>query len=229
MGVRIGHHKETLPLFVTDLAEEHPVILGLPWLNRHNPNLNWVTMGLSWNNAARNDASQQIYRNTCVKPPAWKTPDSSQQYQPYRHVGRRRGRGEPWQVEKPNNLLEDTPESEPEGPEHGKRSESQLARWREKRKQERIIELRNKMSTTGAEPRWTQAPPHARARIISNLVATHPEPARRAGPQWLPAPRAKAPLQSHQPDLRNGVPDLGPMDPTNIKQLNAATFMTVAK
>lgn len=47
--MRIGCHKETIRLFVADLAQEHPIILGWPWLQLHNPDVNWVTNKVTWN------------------------------------------------------------------------------------------------------------------------------------------------------------------------------------
>ena len=33
----IGAHQERLQFYITSLAPENPVILGLPWLSRHDP------------------------------------------------------------------------------------------------------------------------------------------------------------------------------------------------
>nr|ODN74269.1 hypothetical protein L203_06646 [Cryptococcus depauperatus CBS 7841] len=34
-------HKETVSFDITTLGD-YPVILGLPWLSHHNPNINWI-------------------------------------------------------------------------------------------------------------------------------------------------------------------------------------------
>ncbi|GAW22450.1 hypothetical protein ANO14919_119870 [Xylariales sp. No.14919] len=41
--LRVGAHLETLPLLVTKLGAKNPIILGLPWLQVHNPHVNWAT------------------------------------------------------------------------------------------------------------------------------------------------------------------------------------------
>ena len=40
LTLRIGNHVETLPFFVI-CSPSHPVILGLSWLELHNPDVNW--------------------------------------------------------------------------------------------------------------------------------------------------------------------------------------------
>lgn len=47
--VRTGQHEETALLFLTKLADATPVILGLPWLQRHNPSVDWTAMTLTFN------------------------------------------------------------------------------------------------------------------------------------------------------------------------------------
>lgn len=50
LELQIGPHKETISLFITPLAEENPVILGIPWLQRHNPLVDWQTLDLRFQN-----------------------------------------------------------------------------------------------------------------------------------------------------------------------------------
>lgn len=42
----IGHHTETTLFFVTRLSRSTPLILGMPWLKKHNPHCDWPNMRL---------------------------------------------------------------------------------------------------------------------------------------------------------------------------------------
>ncbi len=44
----MGNHTETCVFFVTTLAADNPIILGLPWLQRHNPTINWRSMSMTF-------------------------------------------------------------------------------------------------------------------------------------------------------------------------------------
>jgi RNase H-like domain found in reverse transcriptase/Reverse transcriptase (RNA-dependent DNA polymerase)/Integrase zinc binding domain len=46
--ILIGLHKELCLFFVTDLSPDTPIILGLPWLQRHNPSIDWSSMSLTF-------------------------------------------------------------------------------------------------------------------------------------------------------------------------------------
>ncbi|EAQ88892.1 hypothetical protein CHGG_05511 [Chaetomium globosum CBS 148.51] len=47
---RSTHQPQTPALFfVTDLSPETPVILGLPWLQRHNPAIDWASLSVTFN------------------------------------------------------------------------------------------------------------------------------------------------------------------------------------
>jgi hypothetical protein len=46
--IAIGNHEELCLFFVTDLSPDTPIILGLPWLQRHNPAINWTDLSLSF-------------------------------------------------------------------------------------------------------------------------------------------------------------------------------------
>ncbi|KAH0375210.1 hypothetical protein KCU92_g10240, partial [Aureobasidium melanogenum] len=45
-SLSIGPHKENIAMFVTQL-HAFPVILGLPWLERHNPSIDWASGALT--------------------------------------------------------------------------------------------------------------------------------------------------------------------------------------
>jgi hypothetical protein len=46
--VSIGAHDELCLFFVTSLSPDTPVIFGLPWLQRHNPVIDWSHMSLTF-------------------------------------------------------------------------------------------------------------------------------------------------------------------------------------
>jgi transposase InsO family protein len=46
--IAIGSHRELALFFVTRLSPDNPVIFGLPWLQRHNPNIDWAQMSLTF-------------------------------------------------------------------------------------------------------------------------------------------------------------------------------------
>lgn len=45
--VQIGPHQEQLALDVTNIGQ-HPVILGIPWLTKHNPSIEWPTRSVTF-------------------------------------------------------------------------------------------------------------------------------------------------------------------------------------
>ncbi|KAI1668823.1 reverse transcriptase [Pyrenophora tritici-repentis] len=49
LPVAMGDHEEHCLFFVTTLSSDTPVIFGLPWLQRHNPSIDWATMSLNFN------------------------------------------------------------------------------------------------------------------------------------------------------------------------------------
>ncbi len=44
-----GDHEETIPLYITKLQHANPVILGYPWLQLHNPAIDWAAGSLEFN------------------------------------------------------------------------------------------------------------------------------------------------------------------------------------
>lgn len=62
--VQIGNHEEICLFFVTRLGKENPVILGLPWLQRHNPSIDWSQMSVKF-------TSEYCQTNCC---PPWLDP-----------------------------------------------------------------------------------------------------------------------------------------------------------
>ncbi|KAI1004432.1 hypothetical protein K3495_g3779 [Podosphaera aphanis] len=47
--LHIGYHTELSFFYVTKLSPETPLILGLPWLQKHNPRVNWEKMAMQFN------------------------------------------------------------------------------------------------------------------------------------------------------------------------------------
>lgn len=46
--LQVGDHEEELTFLITSLARQHPVILGLPWLRKHDPIINWRELTLQF-------------------------------------------------------------------------------------------------------------------------------------------------------------------------------------
>ncbi|CCD42354.1 hypothetical protein BofuT4_P014820.1 [Botrytis cinerea T4] len=46
LDIRINDHREIGLFYVTTLSTADPMILGLPWLQRHNPSIDWSAMTL---------------------------------------------------------------------------------------------------------------------------------------------------------------------------------------
>jgi hypothetical protein len=57
--ISMSGHKENCLFFVTNLAQNTPAILGLPWLQLHNPSVNWEDMSLTFDkNGCRSHCEQ---------------------------------------------------------------------------------------------------------------------------------------------------------------------------
>jgi len=44
----LGHHSESIELFITTLSPKHPIVLGTPWLRMHNPVIDWFQNTLTF-------------------------------------------------------------------------------------------------------------------------------------------------------------------------------------
>lgn len=44
--IAIGNHQELCLFFVTSLGPDTPVILGMPWLQQHNPDIDWLNLSV---------------------------------------------------------------------------------------------------------------------------------------------------------------------------------------
>ena len=59
--VAMGDHIEWCFFFVTCLSKDTPVIFGMPWLQRHNPSIDWRAMTLTFD-------SQYCLKHCCSTP-----------------------------------------------------------------------------------------------------------------------------------------------------------------
>lgn len=63
LELEINGHYETLALDITTLGD-YPVIIGLPWLARHNPLINWTQQTLVFNSGyCKRNCSKRKYRS----------------------------------------------------------------------------------------------------------------------------------------------------------------------
>jgi hypothetical protein len=46
--LEVGHHREHALFYITNLSKKDPTILGLPWLERHNPMIDWADHRLTF-------------------------------------------------------------------------------------------------------------------------------------------------------------------------------------
>jgi hypothetical protein len=76
LPMKIGSHHEPCLFYVTTLAANTPVILGLPWLRRHNPSIDWSSMSMqmdSWY-CQRHCCSGDCILPTVTAPPSPRSP-----------------------------------------------------------------------------------------------------------------------------------------------------------
>jgi hypothetical protein len=57
----IHGHKQRICLDVMRLAD-HDIILGIPWLREHNPQIDWITRTLSWKNYESTTSSKPTHQ-----------------------------------------------------------------------------------------------------------------------------------------------------------------------
>jgi hypothetical protein len=73
--ISMSGHQENCLFFVTKLAQSTPTILGLPWLQHHNPNINWKDLSITFDkNGCKDHCLQRRpvkahgLRETCILP-----------------------------------------------------------------------------------------------------------------------------------------------------------------
>jgi hypothetical protein len=63
-----GHHQELYFFYLTNLGKDSPLILGVPWLQLHNPSIDWPALKLifSSNHCRHNCLSSNLLREAVV-------------------------------------------------------------------------------------------------------------------------------------------------------------------
>jgi len=63
--MRIGQHSEIITLFVTHLGH-YPLILGLPWLQQHNPDVDWPSKTLTFKASRSNHCREHCLTGSSI-------------------------------------------------------------------------------------------------------------------------------------------------------------------
>lgn len=219
--LRLGHHYESVNLYITRLSTRNPIILGLPWLKEHNPTIDWETSTLCFGakcagrcfptdlpQALRlapklaaprpTGGGAELRQAGCVTPPRPRRPyQASVEDVP--------DEGEP--TSSTRSAL--TPER------RRKRAEYQRGR----RQHQRLLTRLN-----GAPPTLTNSPPGQQGRMISWRPPVLPPPARRVGNARHSLPRHSTPA-APRATARN----TDPMNENDIRLLDILPFTFAAK
>ncbi|KAM7211164.1 hypothetical protein V8F06_013445 [Rhypophila decipiens] len=181
-SVRIGHHREHIMFFLTTLSSNHPVILGLPWLQKHNPDIDWKVPSLTFREQCVGDCIPRGLptRLRCA-PRALEAPELATGTTGYRAptVEEIPDEGEP---------NEDDEEEEEDMSVEGRNKARRLQRavkaqdkktrkQRERRQRESLARSRERAMENGF--RWTLSKPDQRAVMIPNVPDQVKLPARK--------------------------------------------------
>lgn len=216
----IGRHMEDALFYITNLSRKDPTILGLPWLNRHNPAIDWSLMTITFQS---NYCLRFCTHGEPARAPT--VPDRPASYKPP-------------SVTDESELPSQLPSLPPSSP------ELMVAAWRPPPPsvEDGDEEDEFRSGTTEMHIDCTLCPgrdyyqtarvgatgPESRARMIPNQRSTHAVPARRVGGRRMvdrpPKNRELPPLSAALPpsfEGWNGVdrPDLG-----DIKMVTANSF-----
>lgn len=203
----VGDHWEQLQFFITTLSSENPIILGLPWLRRHDPVIEWDTLRLTFREKC----------NGCRKP--------------------RRFQATVEEVEDEGEQLRqatveeiDDEEDQPchlsrlSAPQKARRTQKR----RQRRQQTRAHDIRGRALARG--PRWTLAPPWMRARLIDATMEQQPQPRPQPTTMVAGLRRRTLPAKSTTSRLLRLVRPVAMTgsnvnhEPQGIKLLNIASF-----
>ena len=195
----VGDHRETISLFVTTLAQDNPVILGFPWLAKHDPQIHWSTLQLDFANCGEQCFGRRRFHTTVE--------DAEED-------------GDDTVVEDTRTIdeiaPEDTTTDDDKAPEalasaKGNAKRRRIRQWR------RVLARREAIGPSG--PRWTFAPPEYRAILIDNRTPKSPQPIDvRAGSRRPPA----KPQRSHP---TAAPPPRGKVDWEDLSLLGAPNFL----
>lgn len=196
----VGDHRETLICFVTTLARENPVILGLPWLRKHNPRVDWETLQLEFTSKCQGSCLPQHIESQVAQQASLETAAELEAPQETKNWKRFHAT-----VEDADEDDEDMFDDD-EGHDIATSKLTAVARTkrttqrRQARRWQRVLVRRN----TPGEPRWTLAPPGARAvpieawaprtpkQIEARAGTRRPQPRQRGRrPTPAPPPRGK--------------------------------------
>ena len=67
----MGHHQEPCFFYLTDLGKDSPLILGVSWLQLHNPSIDWPALKLTFtsNYCRHNCLPPNLPRETVIQAP----------------------------------------------------------------------------------------------------------------------------------------------------------------
>jgi transposase InsO family protein len=224
-----GFHVEMIPLLITDLAPQHPVILGLPWLKRHSPSINWETLRLRFTDKCRGlcyppdlpapycFAPQQENRVTLKPEP--QRPTRLRYRSPT--VEEVPDEGEPQEIQ---TTLTATVTPLKETLDDGNPSTGH--KLSDRRRALQAFKQRAKRRGS-ATPRLTYGPPESRARIIPNRPQCLPLPAKIVVGQRRPMPTKPRPVLVRR--CLNTIPPADPMNEEDVRLLSASNFMMLSR
>jgi hypothetical protein len=196
----IGGHEENCLFFVTRLSPDTPLIFGLPWLQRHNPTIDWAEMSLTFN-------SWYCRRFCCQLPvSAPIVPDRPTAFHDLEILG------EPQRLTR--TIAESRKLSAPPRPtvEDAKDEEQPVHGC--------IDMIIEETLTPGRDPYRTYAVAtgtSAQARLIGNLIPYKPAPAQVVGGQRRRSPRP--PKRERPPPLSVSPPVIYNTDPPDFEDI----------
>jgi hypothetical protein len=221
--LRIGHHYEKVDLFITKLSPGNPIILGLPWLQEHNPSIDWETSVLTFSTkcegrcfatnlpAQLRHAPRAASRIPLPQPPSNLPPSNRHRHMSMEEVP---DEGEP-QDEVPTQEEIRGAALTPHRRE--KRAEYQRQRRSHQRFEERLGR---------GPPVVTKSPTGSQARLIADYVPVAPRPVQ-------PTAGVRRPAAYRSPSLstprRPGPRNMDPLDETDIRLFNILAFANAAK
>lgn len=215
----VGDHTEELTFFVTTLAKENPVILGLPWLRKHDPRVNWRTLELEFTNQCSGKClpagvDSQIAQRapTAAAGTADSTAASTTDYSRY------------------HTTVEDHPDEGEPNTQGGHRMRKEPTKREKERRAERQRYQRQLQGLTNARNRalenglcWTLAPPHARAILIDDQPQKLPSPVEVTAGSRRPVAPGRPPPTPRSP------PPRGRMNKDDIALLGAPNFLKLCR
>jgi len=250
---QVGNHSELLSFFVAELAAEHPVILGIPWLAKHSPNINWIDRSLTFDKCLDNcfpHGRALLPAPTIRKPSSnYKPPtveDAEEEDEAYPELD---DQGEVIPEETPEHddqgevILEETPEHDDQGevileetPEHDDQGEvlleeiqtptpdDTLEYWSEYRKTWEQALQRTERRRVQRQRRRSRSP----RQLVDPATLRKPTVKMTGGRRVVTQPH-RNPMAGRIHSARRLKADSTPIDTSDIKLLNAANFILLAR